>query len=153
MHQSKVFHEQLHSFAVEDLVHLSGSFVIENCVRVPPRSKPGQHHRDPNGVDSLFRERPLDNPRRNALLDVFLNEAFQLELSEAGCQNLPRNSRKRLEQVTEPISSIGTNLPDNQKSPLFTQYSKRSLDGAIGEGDTQVLRFQTFVRSSELALR
>ena len=71
---SKFFHQQFHSFPVEDLVHLSGSFVVEDDIGVPLRSKAREHHRDWYDVDPFFGERPPDDLRRNALLNVLLNE-------------------------------------------------------------------------------
>ena len=116
---------------VVDLVHLSGSLVVEYLVGVPLTTERGHHHSYPSGIQSLLCQRPSYNLGRSRSLDISHEKSIFFELFQSSGQDFRGNALQGLEQHVETVYIVETDISDDRHRPFLAKYVERGLDGTI----------------------
>lgn len=118
---------------VIDLVHLSGSLVVEYLVGIPPATERGHHHPYPSGVQSLLRQRPSYDLGWSCSLDVSGEESVLFELFQSRGQDFRGDALEGFEEHIETVYVVEADISDDRHRPFLAEYIERGLDGTISK--------------------
>lgn len=137
---------------VIDLVHLSGSLVVEYPAGVPLTTERGHHHPDPSGVQSLLCQRPSYNLGWSRSLDISSEEPVFFELFQSSGQDFRGNAMEGLEEHTETVYIVEADISDDRHGPFLAENVKGGLDGTIGKFYVDEFGLEGSVSLSEASL-